>query len=71
MEKTPEEWIRSYILRAISELMKVKEQIKMSNEAGSLPGDKMVWCAEKIDGVMNDLEHINEIAKMKNEIEKT
>lgn len=69
MEMTPEEWVQTYILRVISELMKVGEQLKMSNEAGSLPGDKMAWCIDKINSVMNDLGHINEIVKSKNEIE--
>lgn len=70
MEMTPKEWIQAYIFRAISELMKVNEQLKMSNEAGSLPGEKMSWCTDKINSVMNDLEHINDIIKNKNEIEK-
>lgn len=61
MEASTEAFLKAQISREIVELLKVKEQLKMSNEAGSLPGDKANWCINKISDITNDLGHISSI----------
>lgn len=58
MDTSTKSFLKVQISREIVELLKIKEQLKMSNEAGSLPGDKAVWCIDKISEIANDLEHI-------------
>ncbi len=61
MEASNIEFLKVQIKREMTELLRVKEQLKMSNEAGSLPGDKADWCVEKLSDVVNDLGHILDV----------
>ena len=49
--------VKTTLKREIMELFKVREQLRMSNEAGQLPGEKAQWCIDKLGSVIADLGH--------------